>query len=57
MSSSLAQLRVETTVAELRAIESAVRAEFGDIDQSMHRAHVAAAVHIYCAKLIQEAQK
>ena len=57
MNSPITQHRVETTVAALRAIESAVRAEFGDVDPAMHRAHVAAAVHIYCAKLIQEAQK
>jgi hypothetical protein len=57
MSSPLTQIRIETTVAELRAISNMVFREFGDIDPATQRSRISDAVRIYCAKLIQESQK
>lgn len=51
------ELRIATTLAELRAIAAAVRLEYGnDIAVPLNRI-ISDAVRIYCAKLIQESQK
>lgn len=51
------ELRIATTLAELRAITSAVHLEFGDIDPVTQRSRISDAVRIYCAKLTQEARR
>jgi len=57
MNSPATQLRIETTLAELRAITTAIRLEYGNDVTVPLNPIINNAVRIYCAKLMQEAQK